>query len=172
MRIKKYIEELKKLGACSEAIKATGKYTTSQKLWDDCGGGDWMLWLMARTQHDRKQLVLAACACARLSLKYVPAGEDRPRIAIETAEKWARDEGATLDDVRAAYVPAACVPAATAAGANAANAAYGAAFSATEANAAFAAAAIAAKNKTLKKCADIVRGFFPKVDKLFKDAEK
>ena len=95
MRIKKYIAELEKLGACSEAIKAAKKYTTSQKLWDDCGRGDWMLWLIARTQHDRKQLVLAACACARLSLKYVPAGEDRPRIAIETAEKWARDEGAT-----------------------------------------------------------------------------
>ena len=149
MRIKKYIEELKKLGACSEAIKASRKYTTSQKLWDDCGRGDWMLWLITRTQHDRKQLVLAACACARLSLKYVPAGEDRPRIAIETAEKWARNEGATLDDVRAAAEAAAYVPAA----ANAAE-------------------AYAAKNKTLKKCADIVRGFFPKVDKLFKDAEK
>jgi hypothetical protein len=139
MRIKKYIEELKKLGACRKAIDAAGKYTTSQKLWDDCNRGDWMLWLIARTQHDRKQLVLAACACARLSLKYVPAGEDRPRIAIETAEKWARDEGATLDDIRAAANAFA-----------AANAAYA----------------------TLKKGADIVRGFFPKVDKLFKDAEK
>ena len=170
MRIKKYIEELKKLGDCSEAIKAARKYTTSQKLWDDCGRGDWMLWLIARTQHDRKQLVLAACACARLSLKYVPAGEDRPRIAIETAEKWARDEGATLDDVRAA---ANAANAAAYAANAAANAAYAAAN--VEANAAYAAPAAeanAAKNKTLKKCADIVRGFFPKVDKLFKDAEK
>ena len=153
MRIKKYIEELKKLGACSEAIEAAGKYTTSQKLWDDCNRGDWMLWLIARTQHDRKQLVLAACACARLSLKYVPAGDDRPRIAIETAEKWARDEGSTLDEVRAASA-----------------AAFAAAYAAAYATAA--AEAFAAKNKTLKKCADIVRGFFPKVDKLFKDAEK
>ena len=149
MRIKKYIAEIKKLGACSEAIKAAGKYTTSQKLWDDCGRGDWMLWLIARTQHDRKQLVMAACACARLSLKFVPKGEDRPRIAIETAEKWARDDGATLDDVRAA--------------ANAAYAAYANADAYAAAN---------AREKTLKKCADIVRGFFPKVDKLFKDAEK
>ena len=29
-----------------------------------------------------------ACACARRALPYVPAGEDRPRLAIEAAEKW------------------------------------------------------------------------------------
>ena len=139
MKIETYIKKIQALHACEEAVEAAGKYTTSQELWDDCGRGDWMLWLIARTQHDRKQLVLATCACLRLSLKYVPAGENRPRMAIETAEKWARDEGATLDDIRAAANAFA-----------AANAAYA----------------------TLKKGADIVRGFFPKVDKLFKDAER
>ncbi len=45
--------------------------------------------------------VLAACACARTSLRYVPVGETRPLVAIETAERWARGE-ATLEEVRVA----------------------------------------------------------------------
>jgi hypothetical protein len=34
-------------------------------------------------------------------LKYLPVGEDRPRIAIETAEAWTRGE-ATIEQVHAA----------------------------------------------------------------------
>jgi hypothetical protein len=48
---------------------------------------------------DRRRIVLAACAVAESSLKYLPAGEDRPRVAIETARRWARGE-ATLKEVR------------------------------------------------------------------------
>ena len=50
----------------------------------------------------RQQLVLAACAVARLCLPAIPAEEDRPLIAIETAEKWARGE-ATLEQVVKAH---------------------------------------------------------------------
>ena len=53
--------------------------------------------------------VWCACACAREALKYVPKGEDRPRIAIETAENWVRGK-ATKNQVKkasdAAYVAA------------------------------------------------------------------
>ena len=50
---------------------------------------------------DRRRLVLAVCACARTVLDGVPKWEDRPRVAVETAERWARGE-ATSDEVQRA----------------------------------------------------------------------
>ena len=35
-----------------------------------------------------QELVFAACQVARSVLHLVSAGEDRPRLAIEAAEKW------------------------------------------------------------------------------------
>jgi len=67
-----------------------------------------------------KTLVLALCEIARTVLHLVIPGEDRPRVAIETAESWGRGE-ATIKDVRAAYA------------AYAADAAYAAAYAAADA---------------------------------------
>jgi hypothetical protein len=48
--------------------------------------------------ESRKKLILAACGCARLALKHIKKGEDRPRLAIETTEAWARGEnGVTIE---------------------------------------------------------------------------
>jgi hypothetical protein len=106
-----------------------------------------MLWLAAKANLcSRQELVLAACECARLSLDKVTPGDDRPRIAIETAEKWARGE-ATLEQVRsAAYAAYAAADAADAA-------ADAAAYAAADADAYAAYAAISRS----KECADIVR---------------
>ena len=79
---------LTKLGACTEAVKWAGR-KTPKKAWETCKRGDWLLWIADKLNVDRKLLVLAACACARTALKYVPAGEERPRLAIEAAERWA-----------------------------------------------------------------------------------
>jgi len=99
---------LAKLGACSEARhEAEGK--SMRRVWDSCERGDWLLWLSAKLRIDRKLIVLAACDCARTALRFVPAGETRPREAIETAEAWCRGE-ATINQVRdaahAAYAAA------------------------------------------------------------------
>ena len=106
MEINDYIKRIKKLNACGESLKDAMNYKTSQELWDNCERGDWMLWLIGRLSgraedEKRKQLVLTVCKCARLSLKYVPAGELRPLRAIEAAEKWVKGE-ATLKEVKAA----------------------------------------------------------------------
>ena len=61
-----------------------------EDLWRDCERGDWMLWLAAKAGVDRHIVVEVACACARTALQYVPAGEERPRRAVELAEAWAR----------------------------------------------------------------------------------
>jgi len=178
------LDKLKTYDPCQEAVDWCETQTSWQAAWNNCERGDWMLWILGKLSgkpgsQKRKRLVLAVCECARLALKHVKKGETRPRKAIQTAEAWARNEGPTLDDVRAdsayAYAAAAAAYAADAAAAAAAAddaayaAAYAAAAAADDAYAAadayaYAAAADAyqeAKKKTLKKCAEIVRKHYP-----------
>ena len=160
---------LTKLGACTEAVKWAGR-KTPKKAWETCKRGDWLLWIASKLDIDRKKLVLAACACARTALKYVPVGEDRPRIAIETAEAWTRGE-ATIEQVRTAARAAsaaadaaadAAASAAADAASAAARAAYAAARAAYAASAAASAAAHAAAHAAARKdIADIVRKIIP-----------
>ena len=172
MKINEYILKIKKLGACEEAVLDAHNYETSQELWDKCERGDWMLWLIGRMSggvgdERRKQLVLTACKCARLTLPHVKKDELRPLKAIETAEQWARGEnGVTLDDVRAAANAAAYAAVNAANAADAANAAANAAVNAADA------AADAAKKDTLKQCADIVRKDYPDLDDILKGGKK
>ena len=126
-----HIEILRKYGACDEAIAWAESQPNAATAWAACERGDWLLWLAARVNLDRKLLVQAACACARQALQYIRPGEDRPRLAIEAAEAWARGE-ATIEELRKAadaaasaarYADAAHAHAADAADAGAANAA-------------------------------------------------
>ena len=130
-----WTERLRELSACPAAVTWAAAYPTIQAAWDACERGDYMLWLCGKYagkpwSDARRPLVLCACECARLALARVQAGEDRPRLAIECAESWARGEH--NDPKKVSY----------------ASAAY--------------AAADAARSKTLKTCADIVRRHYPK----------
>ena len=195
----KFYKKLEKLGACPGAVEWSKQFTSLQKAWDKCERGHWMLWLLGmkcNNINQRKMLVFTACQCARLSLKYVKKGEKRPLKAIQTAEKWAKDDSSVmLEDVQsdaAAYAAAyADAAAAYAAGAAAYAAGYAAAYAVAAADAAAAAdadaaadaaaaaaadaaaaaayaadAAAAARSKTLKKCADIIRKYYPKPPRL------
>jgi len=65
-----------------------------------------MLWLVERLDKSYSpRLRLAVCACARTALQYVPVGENRPRLAIECAERYARGE-ATEQERAAAWAAA------------------------------------------------------------------
>ena len=141
------LDRLQNRHACKEATEwVTAQTGDAQQIWNLCQRPDWMLWFAGRQSIDRKILVLIAAACARTSLKFVPPGEDRPRLAIETAEAWARGE-ITMEQVQnAAYAAARAAYAAAAA--DAASAAYAAADAARAADA---------------ETAEIVRKFLPKV---------
>ena len=158
----KVIAWLKSLHACGEAVDWATEQQGTAQAWRDCERGDWMLWLLGKLSGEsggkkREKLVLACCKCARLSLKYVPKGEKRPLVAIQTAEKWVRGE-ATIKEVKtAAYAPSGPADAA----AYAAYAAYVADAADAAAFAADAAAYAAAREKTLARCADIVRKHYP-----------
>ena len=120
-----------------------------------------MLWLLGKIPStDRKTLVLATCESARLSLHLVPENESRPRLAIETAEKWAKGE-ASLEEVEKAADAADAAAYAAYAAANAADAAANAAAYAADAAADAARAARSAYVASLKMSADIVRKYFP-----------
>jgi hypothetical protein len=161
--------------ACGEARTWLATQPDLETAWAACERPGWMLWLAMRRGVNRKVIVRVACACARTALRFVPAGEDRPRLAIETTEAWTRGE-ATIEQVREARADAydaydayaydaayAAVDAADAADADADAAAYAAYAAAAAATAAAAAAAATAANRdqarraaNTKMC-DIVR---------------
>ena len=102
----KWVNELEKLDACEEALKwcRESGHASLESAWAACDRGDFMAWYAGRVSGEpgspaRKRLVLALCEITWLALPHVPDGEERPGIAIETAEAWARDEGPTLGDV-------------------------------------------------------------------------
>ena len=99
------LRHLVALDACDEAREWVATQPDAATAWAVCPRPDWLMWLLGalhiRGALTRRTLVLAACACAETSLRHVPAGEDRPRAAIETARRWARGE-ATAEEARAA----------------------------------------------------------------------
>lgn len=163
MNTKEYFTSLR---ACDKAITLAGERTLEQ-CWHECDRGDWLLWWAARVGVDRALIIRATCACARRGLRFIPAGEDRPRLAIETAEAYARGE-ATIEQVHAAadaaWAAAAhaaheAARAARAAGA-AADSACSACIAAAAADAAWATADAACESELLIM-ADIVREMIP-----------
>ena len=141
---------LENRSACRSAMDWLGNRDSSQ-MWAECNRPDWLLWWAGQvvSRHD---LVLAACDCAELALRFAPEGEDRPRIAIETARRWARGE-ATLDEVRDAADAAADAAACTATYADCAAACAAAYAAANAARAAVYAADAAACAATYADCA-------------------
>ena len=126
--------------ACDEARDWVATQPDAATAWAACPRGNWLVWLLGelhvRGALYRQTLVLAACACAETALCHVAAGDDRPRLAIEAARRWARGE-ATVEEVRAASD---AVGVGVAACAAFEAAAVCAAFTAADAFAAFAAA--------------------------------
>jgi hypothetical protein len=91
-------EHLKQLGACPEAMVWLGDRTARQ-AWDECERPDWLLWWAGRTPvNDKVPIVRAACDIARTVLHLAPAGDDRPRLAIEAAERWCAEPSAAASD--------------------------------------------------------------------------
>jgi len=93
MKNRHWTERLIAAGACQNAVKWARGYRTFRAAWLACQRADWLLWWAgqaARTTVERRRVMRAACDCARLSLQYVPQGEERPLQAIEAAETWAK----------------------------------------------------------------------------------
>ena len=100
-------DALVRMGACGEArdwvASEIERGSSIADMWDRCPRGDWLLWLAGNAGVERKRLVLAACACARLALPYTT--DPRVLRCIETTEAWTRGD-ATIEQVRAEQVRA------------------------------------------------------------------
>jgi len=157
-----YHDDLKRLGACDSAQDWAKNYDTLTEAWAVCERGDWMLWVLGKTDtsapwsDERKSLVACTCECARLAWDWMPPAS---RSALQIMEAWTRGE-VTKDAAyaaraaRAAYAAYAAATASADAAARAADTAYADA-------AARGAARAAAYAAALKKSADIVRKHYP-----------
>jgi hypothetical protein len=70
----------------------------TRKEWSKCEDGALMLEFLGKVtgppgSDQRRPLVLAVCACARLALPYLRKRDNRGLIAIEAAERWANKKG-------------------------------------------------------------------------------
>ena len=83
---------------------------------------------------DHRAGVWCAAQCARTALHDVPEGEDRPRVAIETAEAWVRGEATPAAAEAAAIAAEAAARRAASAAARHSGAAYAAAYAAEAAH--------------------------------------
>jgi hypothetical protein len=106
-----FAEKLRALDACPDAV-AWAWCKTAEQAYIECKHGDWMAWLASKL-FPRQRVVLALCDCVEPTLRYMPVGEERPLVAIETARKWALGQ-ATIEQVRNAALAAAAAADATA----------------------------------------------------------
>lgn len=164
-------EWMRRVSACSEATAWVGD-RTPQQAWKECTRGDWMLWALARTSVDRREVVRLCCDVA---LSVLPLTED-PRVtaAIDAAEGWcagtvtlkdlcsAADAADAAADAAAADAASVTASAAAAAAYAADAAAYASAAADASASATYAADAAdaawgTARKETLAEIADLVR---------------
>ena len=77
---------------------------TFYDIWDETIDPMWLTYLAtawATTTEILDHTVLAGCAVARLCLPLIPEGDERPRIAIETTEKYIRGEATEVQVIKA-----------------------------------------------------------------------
>jgi hypothetical protein len=140
-------EILKKLNACDGAIKWVEDRTIEQAV-ADCHRGDWLLWLAARLEIDKRKLSLAKGMCAN-TVRHLMTDE-RIIKTVDDAIAYGRGEigenelnGVTADASAEAYA------------AYAAHASYAAAAAAAHAD--YYATDAYARKENEKQTADICR---------------
>ena len=157
--------KLEKTGACSSAIRYVRTQKSYVDAWNNCPRGDWMLWIAAKLQIDKRLLTLTKgkCAATVLHLMKDKRSKKAVKAAIDYGHGLIGDEELknAADAANAAYHDASYVAytyATAAAGAAAAYAVADAAAGAAAANAAaYAADTDAAREKNLQETADICR---------------
>ena len=109
---------------CSDGREFAMQFETMSEVWTNCKRSDWMFWILEKHKPlEKEQSVRLAIAFAETVLQHVPAGENRPALAIQAAKNWL--ENPTEDNRVAASAASAAAYAASAA-ADASAAAYAA----------------------------------------------
>ncbi len=136
--MKTWIRPIQKLGACSAALKWADNYKSLNEAWAKCERGDWMLWLLGQLSDN-------------------PESESRKKLVL-VACQCARLSLCYVSEGESCPLKAIESAESWARGENS--------VTLQEVRAAtYAAAYVAAYAATLKKCADIVREFYPEAPK-------
>jgi len=133
--------ELEKTGACKEAIFYVRTQKNYEEAWYNCSRGDWMLWIAAKLQIDKRLLTLTKGKCAATVLRLMK--DKRSKKAVKAAidyghgligdEELKNAADAAYDAAYAAYAAYDAAYAAYAAYAAAYAAAHAAAYAAADA---------------------------------------
>jgi hypothetical protein len=170
---------LVKLDACEEARDWVAAHpgATARTILRTCPRGDWLLWLAARLDVDRKVRVFTAAQCARQALKYTT--DPCVEACLVACEQWSRgeisDEALQVARKGASAAASAAFAASASAAVDAVEAAAASAYVADAADAANAAASVAtyaayaaayaayytARKESLAASADLVRKHIP-----------
>ena len=99
-----FSDYLLSIRACEDA-RSWCKNKTLSEAWNTCERGDWLLWLAAKHMDKpgwptRKQIVLAACACAETAQKFANDNGVSANT-LKIVRLWANGE-ATIEQVREA----------------------------------------------------------------------
>lgn len=170
----KFIDQLKSVDACSDAIKWAQDHPSARKAWNACPRGDWLLWILGRTINcepwtdGRKPLLACALDCAE-TVKHLRPKTQAGKIAdsVNVLREWIAGK-ATVEaakEARRQIYTAGFRNLAFAAASDAAATSF-AAFVAAAAHANAFAAASDARTASLKQAADIVRRHYPRPPKI------
>jgi hypothetical protein len=96
------LEHLLRNAGAREGTLLWAKGKSFTQFWTACQVGTWMLALAGSMAGQpgwptHQQVSLAACVCAETALKYVPPGENSPKVLIDFVKRWSRGEISDVD---------------------------------------------------------------------------
>ncbi len=94
---------IKKLGACEDALHYYKNKESFEEAWNDCPRGDWMLWISKKLIVDEKILFKAKALCAKTVIHLMR--DDRSKKAIKASLDYSEGK-ITMDELAAAAAPA------------------------------------------------------------------
>jgi hypothetical protein len=147
--------DITRFDPCDEGREYYESKASFEEAWNDCGHGDWMLWIAARLEIDRRLLVKAAALCAG-TVRHLMK-DKRSTDAIDACLRYAAGEIGESELENYAYAAYAASDAAYAAYAASDAAYYSAYFDNSVAASAAAAHASAARTANRLLTADICR---------------
>ncbi len=104
--MKKHVEMLKNMSACSDAVDFADQHRSLKAAWEACRRPDWMLWLLNQIHYpDDKAYRLFACWCVRNTpltdgrKVWDLLTDKRSRDAVEVAERYAVGEATPPEEM-------------------------------------------------------------------------
>lgn len=88
---------LRQRGAGKDLVAFAASYRNLADLWENCPRSDWMLWLLENLDGSapHPELRLFACWCARKF--WMRMSDNRSKIAVDTAETYARGNAMRIE---------------------------------------------------------------------------